>query len=52
VVPIVLTLLAAAGIGIAIARWRKNATAPEVEADLPPPLSPEDARRLDAELGA
>ena len=49
-VPIVLVLLAAAGIGIAIARWRGNA-APEPEADLPPPLSPEDASRLDAELG-
>ena len=50
VVPIVLVLLAAAGIGVAVARWRANA-APEAEAELPPPLSPEDARRLDAELG-
>jgi cytochrome c-type biogenesis protein CcmH len=50
VVPIVLVLLAAIGIGVAIKRWRGNATdAPEAE--LPPPLSAEDARRLDAELG-
>ena len=51
VVPIALVVLAAAGIIVAIARWRGNA-APEPQADLPPPLSPEDARRLDAELGA
>jgi cytochrome c-type biogenesis protein CcmH len=51
-VPIALVLLAAAAIGIAITRWRSNAGAPQPEADLPPPLSPEDARRLDAELGA
>jgi cytochrome c-type biogenesis protein CcmH len=50
VVPIVLVLLAAAGIGIAIRRWRGNA-GDEPEAELPPPLSAEDARRLDAELG-
>jgi cytochrome c-type biogenesis protein CcmH len=52
IVPIVLVLLAALGIGIAIKRWRGNAVeAPEAEAELPPPLSSEDARRLDAELG-
>lgn len=49
-VPIVLVLLAALGIGIAIRRWRGNADA-EPDAELPPPLSVEDARRLDAELG-
>jgi len=47
-VPIVIVVLAVAGIGIAYTRWRR---APEDEAELPPPLSPEDARRLDAELG-
>ena len=31
-----------------VKRWRG---APEDEAELPPPLSPEDARRLDADLG-
>ena len=36
---------------IAIKRWRGNAGEP-VEAELPPPLSAEDARRLDAELRA
>jgi cytochrome c-type biogenesis protein CcmH len=50
IVPIVLVLLAAVGIGIAIRRWRGNA-ADEPEAEPPPPLSAEDARRLDAELG-
>ncbi len=50
IVPIVLVLLAAVGIGIAIKRWRGNAVdAPRGGA--PPPLSAEDARRLDAELG-
>ncbi|HEX6025739.1 MAG TPA: cytochrome c-type biogenesis protein [Solirubrobacter sp.] len=48
VVPIVIVLLALVGIGVAYRRWR---AAPEAEAELPPPLSPEDARRLDAELG-
>ena len=47
-VPIVIVLLAVAGIGVAYKRWR---AAPEAEAELPPPLSPEDARRLDTELG-
>jgi cytochrome c-type biogenesis protein CcmH len=50
IVPIVLVLLAALGIGLAIKRWRGNAVeAPAAE--LPPELSAEDARRLDAELG-
>ena len=47
-VPIVIVLLAVAGIGVAYTRWRR---APEDEPELPPPLSPEDARRLDADLG-
>ena len=50
IVPIALVALAAAGIAVAVKRWRGNATE-SVEAELPPPLSPEDARRLDAELG-
>ena len=50
IVPIVLVLLAAVGIGIAIKRWRGNAADAPPEAE-PPPLSAEDARRLDAELG-
>jgi cytochrome c-type biogenesis protein CcmH/NrfF len=48
VVPIAIVLLAVAGVGVAYTRWR---AAPEDEAEPPPPLSPEDARRLDAELG-
>jgi cytochrome c-type biogenesis protein CcmH len=48
VVPIVLVLLAVVGVGVAYKRWRRL---PVDEAELPPPLSPEDARRLDAELG-
>jgi cytochrome c-type biogenesis protein CcmH/NrfF len=47
-VPIAIVLLAAVGVGVAYTRWR---SAPEDEAEPPPPLSPEDARRLDAELG-
>ncbi len=47
-VPIVIVLLAVAGIGVAYKRWRGT---PEDEPELPPPLSPEDASRLDAELG-
>ena len=46
-VPIVLVLLAAAGIAVAVRRWRGRETA---EPELPPPLSAEDAKRLDAEL--
>jgi cytochrome c-type biogenesis protein CcmH len=49
-VPIVLVVLAVAGIGVAIKRWRSNA-GEQTEAELPPPLSAEDSRRLDAELG-
>jgi cytochrome c-type biogenesis protein CcmH len=48
IVPIVLVLLAASGVVVAARRWRSAPAAPEVEA--PPALSPEDARRLDAEL--
>jgi cytochrome c-type biogenesis protein CcmH len=47
IVPIVLVLLAATGIGVAVKRWRRR---PPSEEELPPPLSPEDAARLDAEL--
>jgi cytochrome c-type biogenesis protein CcmH len=47
-VPVVVALVAAIGIGFAIRRWRGR-TPPE-EPELPPPLSAEDARRLDAEL--
>ena len=49
VVPIVVVLLAAGGIGVAVRRWRRNVP-PPVEQELPPPLSPEDEQRLDAEL--
>jgi cytochrome c-type biogenesis protein CcmH len=48
IVPIVLVLLAGAGIGVAVKRWRR--VPPREEEALPPPLSPEDAARLDAEL--
>jgi cytochrome c-type biogenesis protein CcmH len=50
VVPIVLVVLAAGGIGVAVARWRRNAGGETIEAELPPELSAEDTRRLDAEL--
>jgi cytochrome c-type biogenesis protein CcmH len=49
IVPVGVALLAAAAVAVAISRWRRRAPAPEQT--LPPPLSPEDARRLDAELG-
>jgi cytochrome c-type biogenesis protein CcmH len=48
-VPIVLVLLAAVAIVFAVRRW--SGRAPTEEAEPPPPLSAEDARRLDAELG-
>jgi cytochrome c-type biogenesis protein CcmH len=50
IVPIVLAILAAAGIAVAVRRWRARAPVPEEDQEPPPPLSPEDARRLDAEL--
>ena len=50
VVPIGLVVLAAGGIGVALARWRRNTGGETIEAELPPELSAEDARRLDAEL--
>jgi cytochrome c-type biogenesis protein CcmH len=50
IVPVALVLLAAGGIGVALTRWRRNSSPETVEAELPPELSPEDARRLDAEL--
>jgi len=49
-VPIVLVLLAAGGIGVALTRWRRNAGGETIEPELPPELSAEDARRLEAEL--
>ena len=48
IVPVVVALFAAVGIGLAIRRWRGRA--PTAEPVPPPPLSPEDAQRLDAEL--
>jgi cytochrome c-type biogenesis protein CcmH/NrfF len=50
IVPIVLVLLAAGGIAVALARWRRAPNPETIEAELPPELSAEDARRLDAEL--
>ena len=47
-VPIALVLAAAIGIAFAVRRWRGREAAADEE--LPAPLSPEDARRLDAEL--
>jgi cytochrome c-type biogenesis protein CcmH len=47
-VPVALVLLGGTAIVLALRRWRRNGPAPEAE--LPPELSPEDARRLDAEL--
>ena len=48
IVPIVLVLLAALGVFVAVRRWRAAPVPPEVEA--PPELSPEDRRRLEADL--
>jgi cytochrome c-type biogenesis protein CcmH len=48
IVPVALALLAAIGVGFALRTWRGRA--PTQEPELPPELSPEDARRLDAEL--
>jgi cytochrome c-type biogenesis protein CcmH len=48
IVPVGVALLAAVGVGFAIRRWRGRA--PTAEPELPPPLSAEDAERLDAEL--
>jgi cytochrome c-type biogenesis protein CcmH/NrfF len=50
IVPIVIVLLAAGGIGVALKRWRAVAGESPIETDLPPELSAEDAQRLDAEL--
>ena len=50
IVPIVIVLLAAGGIGVALRRWRATAGEAPIETHLPPELSDEDARRLDAEL--
>jgi len=48
IVPVAIALLAAVGVGLALRTWRGRA--PTSEPPLPPPLSDEDARRLDAEL--
>ncbi len=48
IVPVLLVLLGAAGIVVAVRRWRRNG--PEPEAPLAPALSAEDTRRLDAEM--
>ena len=48
-VPVAIVLFAATSIALALRRWRRATPAPMVEAQAPP-LSPEDARRLDAEL--
>lgn len=47
-VPAALVLLGGAVIFVALRRWRRNGPAPETP--LPPEISPEDARRLEAEL--
>jgi len=52
IVPAVLVVLAAGGIGVALTRWRRNAGAETIEAEPPPEMSAEDARRLDAELSS
>jgi cytochrome c-type biogenesis protein CcmH/NrfF len=49
VVPVAIVVLAAIGIALALRRWRRATPAPIVDAQAPA-LSPEDARRLDAEL--
>jgi cytochrome c-type biogenesis protein CcmH/NrfF len=49
IVPILATLAALAGILLAVRTWRRR-TPPAEAAEAPPALSPEDARRLDAEL--
>ena len=47
-VPILVALVALVGIVFAVRKWRGRT--PAEEPQLPPPLSPEDARRLDTEL--
>ncbi len=48
IIPIVLVALGALGVFVAVRRWRAAPAPPAAE--LAPELSPEDARRLDAEL--
>ncbi len=48
-VPILVALGAFATLFFAVRAWRRRA--PAAEQELPPPLSAEDARRLDTELG-
>jgi cytochrome c-type biogenesis protein CcmH len=47
-VPVVLVLLAAAGLVVAARRWRR----PQPAQAAPPPLDPADAARLEADLAA
>jgi cytochrome c-type biogenesis protein CcmH len=49
VVPIVAGALALLGVGFAAVRWRRRGA---VAAAAPPPLDPDDARRLERELAA
>jgi cytochrome c-type biogenesis protein CcmH len=49
IVPVVLVLLAAAALLVAARRWRRAPAAPD---QIPPPLDPADARRLDTDLGS
>jgi cytochrome c-type biogenesis protein CcmH len=49
IVPVVLVLLAAAGLFVAARRWRRAPATPDA---VPPPLDPADARRLDSDLGS
>ena len=51
-VPAVLALLAIAGLGLAARRWRREREPVAAVAAGPPPLAPEDARRLEDELAA
>jgi cytochrome c-type biogenesis protein CcmH len=48
IVPVVLVVLAAAALFVAARRWRRAPAAPD---QVPPPLDPADARRLDTDLG-
>ncbi|HEX8104399.1 MAG TPA: cytochrome c-type biogenesis protein CcmH [Solirubrobacteraceae bacterium] len=51
-VPVLLGLFAVVGVGLAARRWRRQREPVAAVAAGAPPLDPEDARRLDAELAA